>query len=152
MDRSWWRSKQGILLCCIASCLIIYASADPAPSFSVHSSSRSAARSATRQADDSPPVILREATALGGLPNRTLTFWHISAHASPSSDLIWILRNLLDRDVEPTYCLRTWKGCSSDFPGELKCCHDPSLNFPHKHEFLNNGTFFRQGRSGSVWQ
>ena len=115
---------------------------DP-PSFSVHSSrllaEDHAARAARRQADTTPPVILRSDTASDGLPNRTLTFWHISAHASPSSDLIWILRNLLDRNVVPTYCLRTWKGCSSDFPGELKCCQDPSLDFPQKHEFLSNG-------------
>jgi hypothetical protein len=79
-------------------------------------------------------------------PNQTpIRFVHISAHNGPLEELLYMLRTRLGRTVEPTYCLRTWKGCSAGFPGKALCCADDQLHFPHKHTFLPGGSLFREG-------
>ena len=91
-----------------------------------------------------------------------VAFWAVTAHSSPVSDLIWVLRRLLGLRPNHRVCARTFKGCQTsaadidDFPGLISCCKEdwafpehwsrlyrqgPGESNPGRH-FLNLRTFY----------
>jgi hypothetical protein len=83
-----------------------------------------------------------------------ITFWAVTSHSSPVSDLIWVLRRLLGLRPNARVCARTFKGCSDNFPGVISCCKEewsrpdqllyrqgPGESNPGRH-FQNLRTFF----------
>jgi hypothetical protein len=80
-----------------------------------------------------------------GVALAPIKFVHISAHNAPLEELLYVPQKGLNRVVEPTYCLRTFKGCGDGFPGNTLCCHDDRVHFPHKHVFMRDGSMYREG-------